>query len=121
MSDTSVKGREVLLKRPPMTIFSLFSDLSLLVQNVPEEYGKDDGQSFLPFTISFFMDPVGIDSTLFHIELTAELNFMMKMMIGNKLQEMVDSITDQIEKAINSLAAGQSVDFSDIKPPVSFS
>ena len=82
---------------------------------------KDDGQSFLPFTISFFMDPVGIDSTLFHIELTAELNFMMKMMIGNKLQEMVDSITDQIEKAINSLAAGQSVDFSDIKPPVSFS
>ena len=92
MSDTSVKGREVLLKRPPMTIFSLFSDLSLLVQNVPEEYGgriqadkdsvhieykgikfgivvdrrepfslvvlKDDGQSFLPFTISFFMDPV---------------------------------------------------------------
>ena len=39
MSDTSVKGREVLLKRPPMTIFSLFSDLSLLVQNVPEEYG----------------------------------------------------------------------------------
>ena len=165
MSDTSVKGREVLLKRPPMTIFSLFSDLSLLVQNVPEEYGgriqadkdsvhieykgikfgivvdrrepfsivvdrrepfslvvlKDDGQSFLPFTISFFMDPVGIDSTLFHIELTAELNFMMKMMIGNKLQEMVDSITDQIEKAINSIAAGQSVDFSDIKPPVNFS
>lgn len=155
MSETSVKGREVLLKRPPMTIFSLFSDLSLLVQNVPEEYGgkiqadkdsvhieykgikfgivvdrrepfslvvlKDDGQSFLPFTISFFMDPVGIDSTLFHIELTAELNFMMKMMIGNKLQEMVDSITDQIEKAINSIAAGQSVDFSDIKPPVSFS
>ena len=82
---------------------------------------KDDGQSFLPFTISFFMDPVGIDSTLFHIELTAELNFMMKMMIGNKLQEMVDSITDQIEKAINSMAAGQSVDFSDIKPPVNFS
>ena len=39
MSETSVKGREVLLKRPPMTIFSLFSDLSLLVQNVPEEYG----------------------------------------------------------------------------------
>ena len=46
---------------------------------------------------------------------------MMKMMIGNKLQEMVDSITDQIEKAINSIAAGQSVDFSDIKPPVNFS
>ena len=39
MSETSVKGREALLKRPPMTIFSLFSDLSLLVQNVPEEYG----------------------------------------------------------------------------------
>ena len=40
MSDvTKVTGREVLLKRPPMVLFGLFGDLSLLVQNVPEEYG----------------------------------------------------------------------------------
>lgn len=155
MSETSVTGKEVLLKRPPMVLFGMFSDLSLLVNNLPEEYAgkiradkdsihveykgislgivverrepfslvvlKDDGKSFLPFTLSFHMDPVGLDSTLFRIELSAELNFMMKMMIGNKLQEMVDSITEQVEKAVNSAAAGTPVDFQDIKPPVNFS
>ncbi len=156
MSDvTTVKGREVMLKRPPMVLFGLFSDLSALVQNVPEEYGgkitadrdsvhieykginlgfvverrepfslvvlKDDGKSFLNFSVAFHMDPMGLDSTLFHIELQTELNFMMKMMLGNKLQEMVDSITDQIEKAVNASAAGQPMNISDIKPPVNFS
>lgn len=156
MSDvTRVTGREVLLKRPPMVLFGLFGDLSLLVQNVPEEYGgkitadrdsvhieykgvslgfvvarrepfslvelKDDGKSFLTFSVTFHMDPVGLDSTLFHIELSTELNFMMKMMIGSKLQEMVDSITDQVEKAVNSYAEGNPADFTKIKPPVSFS
>ena len=131
MSETSVKGREVLLKRPPMTIFSLFSDLSLLVQNVPEEYGgriqADKDSVHIEYKgIKFGIvvdrrEPFSLVVLKDDIELTAELNFMMKMMIGNKLQEMVDSITDQIEKVINSLAAGQSVDFSDIKPPVSFS
>lgn len=156
MSDvTRVTGREVLLKRPPMVLFGLFGDLSLLVQNVPEEYGgkitadrdsvhieykgvslgfvvarrepfslvelKDDGKSFLTFSVTFHMDPVGLDSTLFHIELSTELNFMMKMMIGSKLQEMVDSITDQVEKAVNSYAEGNPADFTNINPPVSFS
>ena len=156
MSDvTRVTGREVLLKRPPMVLFGLFGDLSLLVQNVPEEYGgkitadrdsvhieykgvslgfvvarrepfslvelKDDGKSFLTFSVTFHMDPVGLDSTLFHIELSTELNFMMKMMSGSKLQEMVDSITDQVEKAVNSYAEGNPADFTNIKPPVSFS
>ena len=156
MSDTThISGREVLLKRPPMVLFGLFSDLSALVQNVPEEYGgkitadrdsvhieykgislgfvvarrepfslvvlQDDDKSFLTFSVEFHMDPVGLDSTLFHIELNTELNFMMKMMVGNKLQEMVDNITDQVEKAVNSYAEGHPVDFSDIKPPVSFS
>lgn len=156
MSDvTRVTGREVLLKRPPMVLFGLFGDLSLLVQNVPEEYGgkitadrdsvhieykgvslgfvvarrepfslvelKDDGKSFLTFSVTFHMDPVGLDSTLFHIELSTELNFMMKMMIGSKLQEMVGSITDQVEKAVNSYAEGNPADFTNIKPPVSFS
>lgn len=155
MSETRVSGKEVLLKRPPMALFGMFTDLSLLVNNLPEEYAgkikadkdsihieykginlgivvekrepfslvvlKDDGKSFMPFTVEFHMEPVGLDSTLFHIELGAELNFMMKMMIGNKLQEMVDNITDQVEKAVNSAAAGSPVDFQDIKPPVNFS
>ncbi len=143
MSNTSITGKEVLLKRPPMTLFGLFDDLSRFTQNIPEKPDvqisatkdsiqvtfkgihlgvlvesrepfsrvtlKDDGQSFLPFRLSFIMNPVGLDQTLFHIELEAELNFMMKMMIGNKLQETVDSITQQIENAINN---GQMPDFS---------
>ncbi len=143
MGTTSVKGKEVLLKRPPMTLFGMFDDLSRFTQNVPEKPDvqisstkdsimvtfkgihlgvmvesrepfsrvvlKDDGQSFLPFRISFIMEPIGLDQTLFHIELEAELNFMMKMMIGSKLQETVDSITEQIENAINN---GRMPDFS---------
>ncbi len=143
MSNTSVKGKEVLLKRPQMAIFGMFDDLSLFTRNIPEKPDvqitadkdslrvtfkgmnlgivvehrepfsrvvlKDDGQSILPFRVTFCMEPVGLDSTLFHIELEAELNFMMKMMIGNKLQEVVDTITAQIEKAMNS---GEMPDFS---------
>ncbi len=141
--NTTVKGKEVLLKRPPMALFSMFDDLSRFTQNVPEKPDvqisstkdsvqitfkgihlgvvvesrepfsrvvlKDDGQSFVPFRLTFIMNPIGLDQTLFHIELEAELNFMMKMMIGSKLQETVDSITDQIENAINN---GQMPDFS---------
>lgn len=136
MSESVVIGKEVLIKRTPMVLFSLFSDLSRLTVSLPENFRKevvadrdsikvdhkgihlgmlidkrepfslvtlkDDGDSFLPFYMSFHSLPVGIDSTLFHIELRVELNVMMKMMIGNKLQETVDSITDQIEKALNT-------------------
>jgi hypothetical protein len=63
------------------------------------------------------MSGVGIDSTLFHIKLSAELNFMMKMMIGNKLQEVVDTITDQIEKA----ASGQMPDMPNMSDFSNFS
>lgn len=63
----------------------------------------EEGQSPFPFQVSFHFEPVGLDSTLFHIELRAELNVMMKMMLGSKLQEAVDRLTEQIEQA----AAGQ--------------
>ncbi len=82
---------------------------------------KDDGKSILSFSVTFHMEPVGLDSTLFHIELATELNFMMKMMLGNKLQEMVDNITDQVEKAVNSYASGNPADFSGMKNPGDFS
>ena len=36
------------------------------------------------------------DKTDFHIEMTADLNFMMKMMLGSKLQEMLDKIVDSL-------------------------
>lgn len=73
---------------------------------------KDDGQSPFPFHFAFHMTAVGLDSSLFHIELSAELNGMLKMMVGGRLQELVDKITDQIEQAV----AGQMPDVSKMKP-----
>lgn len=61
------------------------------------------GNAPFPFFIAIFMEPSGDSSTLFHIELTAELNMMMRMMLGKKLREGVDKITD----AIAAAAAGK--------------
>ncbi len=73
---------------------------------------KDNGDSPFPFHLSFNMVAVGFDSTLFNIELNAELNVMMKMMIGGRIQEFVDKFTDQIELILS----GQKPDISGIKP-----
>ena len=61
---------------------------------------KDDGGPF-PFGVSLYFDPApeaDPAKTDFHIELSAELNFMMKMLLGNKLQ-------DAMNKAVDALAA----------------
>jgi hypothetical protein len=62
---------------------------------------SETGKFPFPFKIIFHFFPVGTDGSLFHIELYAELPTMVKMMMGGKLQEMVDKITDQIEQALN--------------------
>ena len=64
------------------------------------------GQSPFPFFIAIFMEPASDSTTYFHIELTAELNMMMRMMLGGKLREAVDKITDAIANA----AAGKMPD-----------
>lgn len=58
---------------------------------------KDDGAPF-QFTVSLFFDPVpGCDGqTDFHIELVADLNLMMKMMLGSRLQEALNKIVDTL-------------------------
>ena len=64
-----------------------------------EQYGNAP----FPFLVAIIMEPTGDTTTLFHIELTAELNMMMRMMLGKRLKEGVDKITD----AIASAAAGK--------------
>ena len=57
---------------------------------------KDDGAPF-QFTINICFDADGgnPDSTDFHVDIEADLNFMMKMLLGNKLQDkMVDAVAD---------------------------
>lgn len=58
---------------------------------------KDDGAPF-PFTINICFDADGgnPDSTDFHIDIEADLNFMMKMLLGNKFQDAVDKMVDAV-------------------------
>lgn len=57
------------------------------------------GQSPFPFLASFNMEPKDDNTTYFHIELHAQLNMMFKMMLGKKLREAVDKLTDGIAAA----------------------
>ena len=65
---------------------------------------KDDGAPF-QFTINICFDADGgnPDSTDFHIDIEADLNFMMKMLLGNKLQDAVDKMVD----AVANMAMGK--------------
>ena len=58
---------------------------------------KDDGAPFnFNVNICFDADGVNPDSTDFHIDVDADLNFMMKMLLGSKLQDAVDKIVDSV-------------------------
>lgn len=57
------------------------------------------GQAPFPFLISIVMDPASDDKTYFHIEMRAELNAMMRMLLGRRLREGIDKMTDMIAAA----------------------
>lgn len=58
---------------------------------------EDDGAPF-KFSISMHFDAAGSDpyKTDFHIEVSAELNFLMKMMLGSKLKDALDKMVDAL-------------------------
>lgn len=59
------------------------------------------GNSPFPFNIAIFFDAIDVQKTNFHIELDAELPFMVKMMLGGKLQDAINQITDQLSMAFS--------------------
>ena len=62
---------------------------------------KDDGSPF-SFNIELHFDPTAYSSqTLFHIVVDAELNFMMKTLLGSKIQTALDKIADSLADASN--------------------
>jgi len=66
-------------------------------QRIPYSYIElvDWGSSPIAFKVGLNFDSAGYsDKTQFSIEVEAELNFMMKMMIGKKIQEGLDKIVD---------------------------
>ena len=92
-SDTltgKVQGFEIGIKVAERVPFSLIRY---------EQYGKS------PFPFNFIMNIESVSPTesLFNLELNAELSGMFKMMLGGKLQEAVDKITDELEKGMGGL------------------
>lgn len=66
-------------------------------QRIPYSYIElvDWGNSPVPFKIGLNFGSAGDPAkTEFSIEVDAELNFMMKMMVGKKLQEGLDKLVD---------------------------
>lgn len=72
-----------------------------IASRVPFSYIKlkEYGQTPIQFEVGLFFNALDVQRTEFHIEAKAELPFMIKMMIGNKLQEIIDKITDQLALA----------------------
>ena len=66
-----------------------YSKISLKGEGVPFECSA-----------SLHFDP-SADGTDFHVEVDADLNFMLKMMLGSKLQEALDRIVDGLVDASN--------------------
>ena len=57
---------------------------------------QDDGAPFT-FELALFFDPASDPyKTDFHIILEAELNFMMKTLLGGKLKEALDKVVDAL-------------------------
>lgn len=78
------------------------------------DFTQTDG-SPIDFSVKAFFDPVDDPAqpdadckTRFHLELSAQLGFMVKMMLGNKLQGLIDKLTDTLAAA----AEGRPVDFN---------
>ncbi|MGN0190023.1 MAG: hypothetical protein ACI39U_00045 [Candidatus Cryptobacteroides sp.] len=62
---------------------------------------KDDGAPF-SFAIELHFDQAAYSSqTLFRIVVEAELNFMMKTLLGSKIQTAIDKIADGLADASN--------------------
>ncbi|MEA5005259.1 MAG: hypothetical protein VB022_02490 [Rikenellaceae bacterium] len=60
-----------------------------------DQYGKN----IFPYTFFVHLDSKSEAETEFMIEMDTELSGMFKVMVGGKLQELVDKVTDQIEMA----------------------
>jgi len=57
-----------------------------------------------PISFNFYIHFSGSESaseSSLYLELDAQLGTMMKMMLGGKIQEVIDKFTDEIEKGLN--------------------
>lgn len=73
-----------------------------IAEKVPYTLLKYDqyGKSPINYTFLVHLDSKGESETEFMLEMETELSGMFKMMVGGKLQDLVDKVTDQIEAAL---------------------
>lgn len=97
-----LKGSEVTSTKDTLVAKVQGFEIGLLVAERVEyslirydQYGKN----LFPYTFFVRLDSKGEAETEFMIEMDTELSGMFKMMVGGKLQELVDKVTDQIEMA----------------------
>ena len=97
-----IKSKHAVVSKPPFELYMAFVDMRNFVQFLPEDKKegatadfKDEGAPFA-FSVSMHFDAAQSDpyKTEFYIELSAELNLMMKMMLGSKLKDALDKMVD---------------------------
>lgn len=74
-----------------------------IIEKEPNKTIKITGDGGIPFEFFLWIQlkQVNPNDTRMKITLKAELNMMMSMMVGSKLQEGVDAMAEQIAKAFN--------------------
>ncbi len=74
-----------------------------IVEREPFSTVKIKGEDGSPFDFTFWIQlkEVAPDDTRMRLVLHAEMNMMVKMMIGKKLQEALDQIADAIAQGLN--------------------
>ena len=68
-----------------------------------EPYGS---QKLFPFTFWMHIESIDQGRATLQLELHAELNMMMKMMLGSKLKEGIDKLTEQFAAGLNGQTGG---------------
>ena len=124
MKDTHVTGKTVAIRQPAHLLYAAFSDLRNFVERLPEDkkqgikatqdtivertpfshiriadFSESGAPPIFPFELNLYFAVRDEQTTDFHMELNAELSFMFKAMIGGKLQEGIDKITEQLAMA----------------------
>ena len=81
--------------------FTVALKMTERIENQLIKIGQGEGTTPFPFSFFLQIKEVEQNDTRIKITLDAELNMMMKMMVGSKMQKAVDAIADQIAAAFN--------------------
>lgn len=60
-----------------------------------------DGSAPIDFEFRVDIESLSPTSCAFNLELDAQLGTMLRMMVGSKLQEAIDKLTDELEKRLS--------------------